>query len=403
MSIQANLSNSVRARYEEDYLQAAMQERLYDQFAVPASADKDKLQRNSSIVLNFISDMDIETTAISETTDVTPQTLRDATVSISGTSRRGAIQDSEKLLLEAYTPYAAERMRIVGKNMMLSVDELAKAAMLQGALVDRNAARAALNAGTAGDRLADSDLAAVEARLAALRVPSFIDGTDGVHGGPRWMALMGPEPYYDLRSTGNVLSIATYGHEGQILLNNELGQIGQFRLVVSPFAKTFGAAGAVNASAIDTTIATTAVKALDTTVTVAANTNIDVGDYMWVGTEETGNTFYPMNEKVEVVGIANDPIMDIVGQGPNGGFLYDHAIGEACSNADSVHTVAYGGPSSIAKVFASEVGEYGQIVGPSIQGLLDQWVSLGWKWYGGYGRITDAWLVRGEYASSFDG
>jgi len=401
MSTTTNLSNSRRARYLEEYLQSAVMHRLYDQFSYAVSADKEKLQRMSSIVLNFLSDMDIETTAISETVDITPQVLIDATVSITGTSRRGAIQDSEKLLLEAYTPYAAERFAKIGKNMMLSVDELAKAAMLQGALVSRAAARASLDAGTAGNRLADSDFAAVEARLAALRVPTFIDGTDFAAGTPRWMALMGVEPYYDLRSSGNIDNIAIY-QDKRILLNNELGQLGQFRIVVSPFAKTFYGAGADNASSVDTTIATTAVEALATTVTVAANTNIAVGTRLAVGTEETANTFYPMNEYVEVTGIANDPIMDIVGQGPNGGFLYEHAIGESLRNADNVHTVAYGGPKSIAKVYASEVGEYGEVVGPTLSGLAEQFVSIAWKWYGGYDRISEAWLLRGEYASSMD-
>ena len=68
MSTQVHLPNTVRARYEEDYIQSAMMERLYDQFAVPASTDKDKLQKNSEIVLNFLGDMDIETDTISQTT-----------------------------------------------------------------------------------------------------------------------------------------------------------------------------------------------------------------------------------------------------------------------------------------------------------------------------------------------
>ena len=399
MSTTSNLDNALRVRYEEEYIQAAESERLYDQFAYPASADPEKLQRNSSVVLNFIADMDISEQTISETTDITPQTLRDATVSITPTSRGDAIQDSEKLLITSYTPYAAERFRIIGRNMEQTVDELAKAAMLQGSLVDRAAARASLDAGTAAHRLALSDFAKVETRLADLKVPSFVNNANFQSGIPRWLALMGPAPYYDLRASGDVESIAIY-QDSRILLNNELGQAGSFRIVVSPHAKAFYAAGAANGTAVDTTLASAA-EALAKTVEVSADTNIAAGQRVLIGTTETANTFYPMNEIVEVLSISGTTVT-IAGSGPNGGLMYDHAAGVEFTNADPVYTVAYGGPMSIAKVYASDIGEYGQVVGPKVSGLADQFVSLAWKWYGGYGRISESWLVRGEYSSSMD-
>jgi hypothetical protein len=57
---------------------------------------------------------------------------------------------------------------------------------------------------------------------------------------------------------------------------------------------------------------------------------------------------------------------------------------------------------SLAKVYATEVGEFGEVVGPLRQGFVEQWVSLGWKWYGQYGRISENWLARGEYSASMD-
>ena len=35
-------------------------------------------------------------------------------------------------------------------------------------------------------------------------------------------------------------------------------------------------------------------------------------------------------------------------------------------------------------------------------GMLNQWISRGWKWYGAYARPIENRLVRGEYASSLD-
>ena len=54
------------------------------------------------------------------------------------------------------------------------------------------------------------------------------------------------------------------------------------------------------------------------------------------------------------------------------------------------------------KVFASEVGEFGEVVGPMKDGSAEQWTSLAWKWFGGYGRMAENYLIRGEYSSSLD-
>ncbi len=400
MSTTSNLSNALRVRYEASYLEAAKYNRLYDQFAFPASADREKLQRQTSVTLNFLSDMDIGTQTISETVDVNIQTLRDATVTISPTSRGEVLSDSEKLLLESYTDYAAMRFGVIGKNQGETVDKLAEAAMLQGSLVARAAARASLDAGTTGQYLTNDAIGEVGTRLAMMKVPSFVDGNTlmGVTM-PRYLAVMGPAPYADLRGAGDVVNVAVY-QDKRIILNRELGEIDDFRLIVSPWAKTFYGAGADNAAAVGTTL-NGAVSALAKTVIVTANTNIAVGQRIAIGTEETANTHYAGNEIVEVTSISGTT-MGVAGEGANGGLRFDHATLEAVRNADSVYTVAYGGPMSVAKVFASDVGEFGQVVGPYKTGNLEQFINLGWKWYGNYGRISESWLIRGEYTSAID-
>ncbi len=90
----------------------------------------------------------------------------------------------------------------------------------------------------------------------------------------------------------------------------------------------------------------------------------------------------------------------IIGEGASGGLRFDHASGAVVNNNDSVYTIVIGGPDSLAKVYAPEVGEYGQIVGPKKDGILDQWDTLGWKWYGGYGRLRENGLVRLEVSVS---
>src|SRR3989304_899105 len=104
---------------------------------------------------------------------------------------------------------------------------------------------------------------------------------------------MHPFVFHDICESGNVDAIGTYINQG-IHLNFELGQIGPFRLVVSPYAKVFGGVGANNATDVDTTL-NGATDPLATTIVTAADVsaNVAVGLLWTVGTLETGNTFYP--------------------------------------------------------------------------------------------------------------
>lgn len=352
----------------------------------------------SSITVPFLSDMGISEQTISETVDISPQVLRDATDSISPVTRGDAIQDSEKLLLQSYTDYAARRFDAVGKNMMATIEALIQDYALAGDVVIRNAARASLDAGTAADTLTDQTFFEASTMLQSLECPQVVD-KDGIAVPNGFVATMHPDAYFDVLNGGNVISIAEYQNQN-IWLNGELGSLNGFRIVSSPFAKVFGAAGADNGTAVATTLSSAA-NALSKTISVASASNMSSGRWLTIGTEETGSDLHPENERVRYVSTSGTDIT-IVGGGSNGGLKYDHASGTAVRNADSVYPVLFGGPMSIAKAYAKEVGEYGEVVGPLKDGLLEQFVSLGWKWYGAFGIINDNWLVRAEVSSTLD-
>lgn len=393
------LSNSIRTLYMEKYLEAADFERLYDQFAVPV--EKTGVVQahflGSTVQAVFLSDMPPSTSAISQVQDVTPQALRDAVVTITPTSRGAALQWAEAIELMAYTNYGESRFKAVGKSMAESVDLLAMAAALQGGNVWRYAARASLDAGTSAHRLTDDVMSEVTTILQTQKCPSFMLP----NGERRWIALMPPAVYHDLRTTTHILATGEYQKE-RIVLNFELGEVGPFKLVVSAWAKVFGAAGADNGTAVATTLSTAAT-ALGTQIVVASATDITVGDWLTIGTEETANTFYETNERVRVsTDYSSGTTIDIIGEGANGGLRFDHASGVAVRNADSVYPVAFGSPFSLAKIFDKKVGEYGTVVGPEQTGTLKQFASLGYKWYGQYGRWSQSWMLRGEFASSLE-
>jgi N4-gp56 family major capsid protein len=389
----STLSNSIMARYTEKYLEAAEDERVYDQITAPIEGKPmEELKAASSVKVPFLSDMVPGTAAIPEDTDITPQTLKDALATVTPTSRGEALQCSEKLLVQAYTDYGEKQYQRVGKNAEESIELLARDAALQGSLVDRYVARASLDAGTAAHRCTDSVFAEMQTALLDVGAPGF-----KFDGGEEYIAIMQPRVFHDIRNGGNVVSVGQYQDKG-IHFNWELGKIGNFRLVVTSKAKAFHGAGLDNASAVATTLAA-AVAALATSITVAAGTNIAVGQWLNIGTEETANTHYATNEHVKVISVSGTTI-GVTGSAPNGGLRFAHASGEAVNNNDSVYPVVFSGKSGLAKVFAPEVGEYGTVLAPRRKGMLDQFVYVGWKFYGGVGRIAENRILRGEYAVS---
>lgn len=392
-----NLSDSLRAQYVEDYLKSAEPVRLYSQLADDAVFGKpqSELFRGTSVVLPYLNDLEPVTQTISQVYDVTPVQLTDGTVSVTPTSRINAITDSELLLMQTYTPYASARFKKLGANMMESVDLHFQNVALQGGNVYRPAARASLNSGA--NEISITAFDDVMGDFMSLHAPGW-----ETPNGKQHVVIMPPYMWSDLRTSSVVLAIGEYQNQ-KILLNNELGSVGNFRIVVSPWAKTFYGAGADNATAIATTVATTAIAAGDKTFTVASGTSIAVGMLLNVGTEETGDTHYATNEQVKVVSISGTTV-GCTGQGPNGGFRFDHAIGVAVNNNDSVGTALFGGNQSLAMIYATEMGngKFGTVVGPKVQGYADTFVSLAWKWYGAAGRISESWLIRGEFSLGRD-
>jgi len=397
----SNLSNSITAVYKEKYLEGARQLKLYDQVAIPYTdlgadgKDMAALMRGSSINVPFLSDMTPGTSAIPETADVTAQTLTDATKSVTWSSRYGALQWSQQLTIEAYTDYTARAYERVGANAMESIEFLAIQAALAGTWVERAAARASLDAGTPSHYASDKIFSQYDGQMQSLRVPGYVDGT----GGTFWSAIMHPFSFHDIRESGQIEAIGDLAQPG-IHLNWELGQIGRFRLLVSPYAKVFGAAGADAASNVATTLSAAA-SALDTTISVNASiANRSTSLFGWVGTEETSTTFYSTNEPYKYV--SGTTTATILGQGANGGLRFPHAVSTAVRNADSVYPILFAGPRSLVKVFATDVGEMGQTVGPKTSGMIDHLYSLGWKFYGGYAVVSDNWVLRFEGSTSYE-
>jgi hypothetical protein len=274
--------------------------------------------------------------------------------------------------------------------MMESLDLLAATAALTGGFVRRPAARASLDAGTSGHLFTDTAISKMAARVKALKCPTFANG--------KLMATVHTDLFYDLIQGGNVVTIAQQV-KPDILMRQELASWGDFSIDATAYAKVFGAAGADNASVVATTLSSAA-NALATSIVVASASNIVAGAQLTIGTEETGDDHHPTNEIVFVDdSYTSGTTIPIIGEGANGGLRFDHSSGAGVRNADNAYPAVFGGRSLI-KAFAPETREFGLTVGPKVSGVLDQFKSLGWKWYGGYGLVAENYIARSEHASS---
>jgi len=397
----STLSNSLKVQRTNDYQRGGMRRRLYDLLASPidetsgaagaANAMAD-LCKGGTVRLTFLSDMAIGTTPLSEVQDIAPQVLDDAYKDITVNMYGDGIQTSQKALIEYFTDYDSRSPEKVGLNMMEVVDFLALDAALAGSLYYRYAARASLDAGTTAHRASETIFANVAARLSQFNVP----GWEGEGRPKNWAAITDHFVLNDMAAGGNIVNAAIY-QDKEMVLNNEVGKIHSFKIIASGWAKILNGAG-IEGHTLNTTLSAAATR-LSTTVNLTSTTNLAAGYWLNIGTPESSTTFYPNNERVKVASISSK-VATIVGEGENGGLRFAHASGTSVNIKDSVHLIMFGGPASLAKVYAPVIGEFGELVGPKQKGLADQWTSYAWKWFGGYGIPAENGLYRAEVSVS---
>lgn len=393
------LDNIVRAQYHDKAIQGYKVRRLYDGYAMPMPKEDENFL-GTSYNVSFMHSLAPTETVISQVSDINPQAMTDSTASVTPTSFADAIQFSELMKAEAYTNLngkGGDAYFAVGQAMTESLEVLAKKVALAGSWVRRSTARASLDAGTATHNMSYAVLLNDMTLLQGAKAPWFVDG-NGNHP----MAIMSPAAYNDLLigSSEPLLSVALY-QDKSLLMSGEAGMLAGCRLTVSPFAHVFGGAGAANGTAVSTTL-NGAVAAGDTSCTLTSVGSLAAGMHLNVGSTETAATLYPTTERVEVVGVSGS-VATIVGSGPNGGFRFAHATLSTATNADDVYPVLYGGPQSLAKIFASNIhGPNGWIGDPQETGLADQWISIAYKFYGNYGIIAQNRLMRREVSAKID-
>jgi len=333
---------------------------------------------------------------------VAPNQMRGSEVVVTLSEFGGAIEVTKFLVATAYADVYKQAAYVNGYNLAESIDYIARAVFGQGSRVWLQNSRTARNqfAGltTAADVMTIRFLEMLAMIARSIKMPLYEDGAiaSEVH----------PFVLYDLmqdQTNGGLRTMSQYSHP-EILFNGEIAYWGGNRLIVSANAKGFWGAGAAPTSAVATTVATTAINPGDTSFTVAAATNIAIGQWLSiVDAAEPGNTWTDTNELFRVTGIAGTTITGFVldpGPGDAGGFRWPHAIGAAVTNNNSVYPCPMFGPNSVTKAASSWTGPYGETVVTGPFDRLGRFLTFGWYLIAGYARTRNAWLFRGEVGSS---
>lgn len=226
-----------------DYDQAAWEKLAY--FALRPELYFDKVAdvkptnlsaAGSSVTFTIQSDMAAQTTALNESTDVTPVTLADSQVTLTLAEYGAAVQDTALVRGTSFVPLDPIKANVVGYNAGLSQDTLARDVLAAGTNV-RYVGQAVSRATVIPtDTFKAANARRALADLRGANVPTI---------GGMYVGFMHPDVAYDFRGeTGSAAwrDPHTYSQPGEIW-NGEIGAFEGIRFIETPRGKIFADAG----------------------------------------------------------------------------------------------------------------------------------------------------------------
>jgi N4-gp56 family major capsid protein len=360
----------------------------------------------ASVQFTIVNDLAINTTPLSETTDVSAVALSDSTVALTLKEYGNAVVTTALLRGTSFLDVDPVAANVVGYNAGASLDTLARAALDSGTNVMYGSglgattvgAQAASSRGAVGSQntLSSIDIRVARARLRSQNVPTF---------GGMYVGYIHPDLVADLQGetvTGSNLlgwrAPHVYAQPNEIW-NGELGAFEGVRWIETPRAPVFEGAGTASAqSAFAGTITipsggySSSVTVFNGTFTGAAPT---VGATLTAGTATlgsgtntvvavSGNTFTFSNSSNNAPTVA----------------------GTVTASASLTGTNVYGtlilGRQALAKAhsYVDGNGAFPTIVPGPITDHLRRLVPLGWYWLGAYGIFRQAAIMRIESSST---
>lgn len=398
------MSDAVQALYQDDYLDILHTQADWTKFVKWQARFGGMDLKGSSYNFPVGFPLDRVTSDASETSDVTPVEGKMSNVSVSIVERLNAIQKTALLDIKSYADQGRIIAGEIARNQIDSISYYISEQVLNGGYTVKPgvATRVAMN--TTSHLPTYQYLMNLAARVRGFGTPSYDDGT--------FVAPVPPCGIAELQQIAEVEAVAEYSdpsliYDGKSKLSgarfpNERFKIGNIRFVESLFGKVYLGAGTPLQAA--TTITADAAAGA-TQIAVAESTGLTAGDFITIGTVESGTTRYPTTEQVLITAASASSgaaTLTIQGAGntlENEGLRYAHVSGTAVVEAPNVFAIPVLGPESIVGLYSSVTGVDGlQDVHPH-QGVVNgRFWDYTWWWIGGVKGIPK-FCVRGEFAT----
>ena len=379
-----------KAAYEQLAYYALRPELYYDALVEVQSTNA--TNRGVSVQFTIASDLSEATTALTETSDVTPVSMSDSYVVVTPLEYGNAVQLTSKLGATAFMEVNPIAANIVGWNAGISTDGIARAAAGAGTNVAYTSGTT--RAGLAKtNTLTGSDVRKAVASLRKNNVPTF----NGLYKG-----LIHPDASYDFRGAtgGTNWSDPHVYSDPSGIYNGVIGNFQGVQFMETPRAPLFSDGGTNTY-----TISTIAVATSVATITTSAAHGLAVGDTLTISggtaTSGTGSTSQVgFNAQFIVATVPSTTTLTVSVAG-----LSNVNAGTSLSlvvSAVDVYGTLVMGRQALAKAFSTG-GGYGEqaiIVDVPVIDTLRRFTGIGWKHFVGYSVFRQAALYRIESGSS---
>ena len=379
-----------KAAYEQLAYYALRPELYYDALVEVQSTNA--TNRGVSVQFTIASDLSEATTALTETSDVTPVSMSDSYVVVTPLEYGNAVQLTSKLGATAFMEVNPIAANIVGWNAGISTDGIARAAAGAGTNVAYTSGTT--RAGLAKtNTLTGSDVRKAVASLRKNNVPTF----NGLYKG-----LIHPDVSYDFRGAtgGTNWSDPHVYSDPSGIYNGVIGNFQGVQFMETPRAPLFSDGGTNTY-----TISTIAVATSVATITTSAVHGLAVGDTLTIsgatatsGTGSTSQVGFNAQFVVATVPTTTTLTVSVAGlSNVNAGTSLSLVV-----SAVDVYGTLVMGRQALAKAFSTG-GGYGEqaiIVDVPVIDTLRRFTGIGWKHFVGYSVFRQAALYRIESGSS---
>ena len=379
-----------KAAYEMLAYYALRPELYYDSLVEVQSTNA--TNRGTSITFTIASDLAEASTALTETSDVTPVAMADSYVTVTPLEYGNAVQLTSKLGATAFMEVNPIAANVVGWNAGISTDAIARTAAGSGTNVAYSSG--STRAGLAKtSTLTGNDVRKAVASLRKNNVATF----NGMYKG-----LIHPDASYDFRGAtgGTNWSDPHVYSDPSGIYNGVIGNFQGVQFMETPRAPFFSDGG------LNTfTISTIAVAANVATLTTSAAHGLAVGDTLTIsgatatsGTGSTSQLGFNAQFTVATVPTTTTLTVSVLGlSNVNPGTTLTLAV-----NAVDVYGTLVMGRQALAKAFSTGggYGEQAVIVDVPVIDTLRRFTGIGWKHFVGYAPFRQAALYRIESGSS---